>query len=169
MKDLKLFVLAKLRKRPMGRHEVIFMFSDKEKNFKRAKDCNSEIQEMAYYLSPDMRSRGFKGHFCYYDCNTKEIVVAPEEELTSEWLENKRRLIIDHVVFDKHYRCNVGLVLLDFVCKNNNYVRDKIGCYRVGKVFIKCGRKARVELETNKEIEEFYQIVEKNLAQYIRK
>ena len=163
-----LYVLATVRKKPKSKYEVVFRFSDQEKNFKRAKDCSTEIQEMAYYCSPDMLSRGIKGSFCYFDCNTKEYIIAPEK-LTYEWLECKRMLVMDSLVFGRFDRSNVGLVLLNFVCKTDNCYDNAIGCYSVGKVFIKYGRKAKVEIETDGEMEKIYQIIENNLIKYIGK
>ena len=162
-----LHVLARIHKKSIGKHEVVFLFSGEGKNFKRVADCTPEIQNMAYYCSPDMISRGIKGHFCYFDCNTKETIVAPEN-LTYEWLENGRMLVLDSLVFDMYDRSNVGLVLFDFVCKIENWAGDHTGCYNDVKLFVKCGRKARVEIKPDSKTENLYQILKNDFAKYVR-
>lgn len=46
----KLYVLAKIVKRPCGEYDVTFLYSDKEKSFKRIAECTPEVQKAAHHL-----------------------------------------------------------------------------------------------------------------------
>lgn len=146
MNKKKLYVLVNILKKPYGEYDVTLLFSDKEKNFKRVAECTPEIQELAHYYSLDTVAEGTKGYFCYFDCNTKEIIVAPDE-LSPEWLE--RKLVLDSCSCDMDDDWTAGHVISHFICKMTRYgVEDN------GKVFVKCGRKAKVEIEFSFEFDQ---------------
>lgn len=150
MKEKKLYVLAKVLKKPWDEYEVTFLFPDKEKNFKRVAECTPEIQELARFYSLDTVSEGTKGYFRYFDCNTKETIVAPEE-LTSEWLG--RELVMDSLVCAMDDDWTAWHVINHIVCEITNY-----GDEDNGKVFIKCGRNAKVEIGFTEEMEKIDEV-----------
>lgn len=155
MKKKKLYVLAKLLKKSLDEYEVTFLFSDKEKNFKRVAECTPEIQELAHLYSLDTVTEGTNGYFCYFDCKTKETIVAPEE-LTSEWLE--RKLVMDSFVCAMYDDWTAWHVINHIVCEITNY-----GYEDNGKVFIKCGRNAKVEIEFTEKMEKIDEVLDEYL------
>lgn len=156
MNEKKLYVLAKILKKPYGEYDVTLLFSDKEKNFKRVAECTPKIQELARHYSLDTVSEATKGYFCYFDCNTKETVVAPEE-LTPEWLE--RKIVLDSFACDMDDDWTAWHVINHYVCKITRY-----GSEDNGKVFVKCGRNAKVEIGFSVELEKFDEILDEYLG-----
>lgn len=156
MKNKKLYVLAKIIKKPWDVYVVTFLFSDKDKNFKRVADCTPEIQELARFYSLDTLAEGTIGYFRYFDCDTKETFVAPPK-MTPDWLE--RKLILDSFHCEMDDDRTAWHVISHYVCKITNYGEEDNG-----KVFMKCGRNAKVEIEFSVEMEKIDEILDEYLG-----
>lgn len=156
MKDKKLYVLAKILKKPWDVYVVTFLFSDKEKNFKRIADCTPEVQELARSYSLDTLTEGTSGYFYYFDCESKENFLAPTK-LTPEW--SKHKLVLDSFHCEMDDDWTAWHVINHYVCKITNY-----GSKDNGKVFMKCGRNAKVEIGFSVEMEKIDEVLDEYLS-----
>lgn len=164
MEHKKLYVLAKVRKLPTfkeyGEYEVAFLYSDKEKNFKRIADCTPEVQKLV--ASNSVSLTDIHGEFdlevavyCF-NCNTKENIRVCEETLpVEEYLKVKESLLWDCIYTDIDDDYSAWHLISNLVSKITAY-----GSKDNGKVFLKCGNKAKVEVTFSVEFEAIDEILD---------
>ena len=145
MKNKKPHVLVRIRKRPESKecdeYEVIFMYSDEAKNFKRIADCSPEIQKMADGCG-----------LCFLDDDGAAICFNIENK-SMTYIESKldkvcdiSHLVIDHLEVEGD-EYDYVIRVLEWVALDIN-----LGCDKpedeaeYGKLFIKAGRSARINV-----------------------
>lgn len=158
METKKLYVLAKIRKLPTfkeyGEYEVAFLYSDKEKNFKRIADCTPEIQRLVAYNSVSLMNKYSEFRldaavYCF-NCDTKESIRVSEETLPfEEYIKVEKSLLLDCIYTDVDDDYSAWHLISNLVSEITNYGSKKDN----GKVFVKCGNKAKVEVTFSVEFE----------------
>lgn len=164
MNNKKLYVLAKVRKMPdfeeEGEYEVIFLYSDTEKNFKRVAECSPEIQAMAVRYCPDVTHESLHGAPYCFNCNTQKTSQTMSFE---EYVKERKNLALDHFVSDVQDDYSTVYIINHMVAYitefGNPDIRDE-----VGKVFLKCGRNAKVEMQFSFERENIMDTLEDYLG-----
>ena len=165
MEKQKLYVLAKIRKLPAfkeyGEYEVVFLYSDKEKNFKRIADCTPEIQKLAVSNCPDLMCQysDYRWNASIYclDCTSNEVVRVCEETMDFErFLKVKGNLAMDYVYTDVEDEYSAWHLISNFVSEITHYGSEKDN----GKVFVKCGKNAKIEVTFSEEFEEIDEILD---------
>lgn len=165
METQKIYVLAKIRKLPTfkeyGEYEVVFLYSDKEKNFKRIADCTPEIQKLAISNCPDLLNQysDYRWNAKIYclDCGSKEMVQVCEESLDFErFLEVKGNLALDSAYTDIEDEYSAWHLISNLVSEITRYGSEK----DKGKVFVKCGNKAKIEVTFSVEFDEIDEILD---------
>lgn len=157
----KLFVLACVKKLANpDEFEVQMLYSDKEKNFRKIAECSPAIQAMAQNYSCnvfDVLDESRTPEYSrYFDCDTSMAIDAPKE-LPIDWPE--RKLVIDYFTCDMDFDWPAFHVVNHFACRLTEY-----GHNSYGKVFMKCGRKAKVEIPFSVEMQAIDDVLEDYLG-----
>ncbi len=129
----KLYVLAKVRKldefKKIGEYEVLFLYSNTGKNFKRISECTPEVQKLAVSYCPDVTHDRLSGAGYCFNCRTKETSQVSTFE---EYLKEQDNLALDCYISDSADNYSTPHIVNELVC----FIAGE-----AGKVFVKCGRR----------------------------